>query len=62
MKLSERNAMAVKKYLVDGTHSTNLTIRGYRPIDTNDTEAGRVNNRRVQLEVDGQPKQPLNPQ
>ena len=62
MKLSERNAMAVKKYLVDGTHSTNLTIRKYRPINTNDTEAGRANNRRVQLEVDGQPKQPLNPQ
>jgi OOP family OmpA-OmpF porin len=65
MNLSDRRAMAVKKYLVDGTHSTNLTTRGYgwtRPIDTNDTEAGRTHNRRVQLEVDGQPQQPLNPQ
>ncbi len=65
MELSERRAIAVKKYLVDGTDSPNLTTRGYgwtRPIDTNDTEAGRANNRRVQLEVGGQPQQPLNPQ
>ena len=61
MKLSERRALAVKNYLVDGTHSANLTMRGYgwtRPIDTNDTEEGRANNRRVQLEVNGQPQQP----
>ena len=57
MKLSERRALAVKKYLVDGTHSPNLTTRGYgwtQPIDSNDTEEGRANNRRVQLEVNGQ--------
>ncbi|MDD5320243.1 MAG: OmpA family protein [Methylococcales bacterium] len=65
MKLSERRAIAVKKYLVEGTDSLNLTIRGYgwtQPIDTNDTEEGRANNRRVQLQVDGEPQQPLNPQ
>jgi OmpA-OmpF porin, OOP family len=69
MKLSERRAMAVKTYLVDGTQSPNLTTRGYgwtQPIDTNDTEEGRANNRRVQLEINGQPQeheqQPLQPQ
>ncbi len=65
MLLSERRAIAVKKYLVDGTNSPNLTTRGYgwtQPIDTNDTEAGRANNRRVQLEVNGAPQQPLSPQ
>ena len=28
-------------------------------MDTNETEEGRANNRRVQLEVDGKPQQPL---
>ena len=45
-----------KKYLVHDTHSPHLTTQGYgwaRPIDTNDTEEGRSNNRRVQLEVNG---------
>lgn len=61
MDLSERRALAVKNYLVEGTYSPNITSRGYgwtRPIDTNDTGQGQANNRRVQLEVDGQPQQP----
>ncbi len=65
MKLSERRATAVKNYLFSQTQSPNLTTRGYgwtQPIDTNDTEEGRANNRRVQLEVNGEPQQPLNPQ
>jgi len=65
MDLSERRALAVKNYLINGSHSANITSRGYgwtRPIDTNDTEAGRANNRRVQLEVNGLAQQPLNPQ
>ena len=63
MSLSERRAVAVKKYLVSSTHSPKLTTRGYgwtRPIGSNATEEGRANNRRVQLEVDGQSQQPLN--
>jgi len=59
MALSERRAIAVKDYLVGETHSPNITARGYgwtQPIDTNDTEEGRANNRRVQLEVNGQPQ------
>lgn len=56
LKLSERRAQAVKKYLAhhipDG--SKRLSAHGYgltQPIDTNDTEEGRANNRRVQLNV-----------
>ncbi len=65
MALSERRAIAVKNYLVERTHSANLSTRGYgwtQPIDTNDTEEGRANNRRVQLQVEGEPQQLLNPQ
>jgi OOP family OmpA-OmpF porin len=61
MDLSERRAKAVKDYIVDGHHLPNVTSRGYgwtRPIDTNETEEGRANNRRVQLEVDGSVQTP----
>ncbi len=54
-RLSERRARAVKNYLSRNIQTGGkLTTRGYgltRPIDTNETEAGRANNRRVQLEV-----------
>jgi len=54
-RLSERRAQAVKDYLSRNSHAIGrLTARGYgltQPIDTNETEAGRTNNRRVQLEV-----------
>jgi OOP family OmpA-OmpF porin len=62
LNLSERRALAVKKYLTKNGHVNNLTAKGYswdKPIDTNETEEGRANNRRVQLEVDGKPQQPL---
>lgn len=55
MRLSIRRANAVADYLnkrITSPHK--LVPRGYgltRPIDTNATEAGRANNRRVQLEV-----------
>jgi OOP family OmpA-OmpF porin len=65
MKLSERRAEAVKQYLVDGQHIPGLTTKGYgwtRPIDTNDTEEGRANNRRVQLQVLDESQPPMNPQ
>ncbi len=62
MDLSERRALAVKKYLTQKGHIPNLTAKGYgwnHPIDTNETAEGQANNRRVQLEVDGKPQQPL---
>jgi OOP family OmpA-OmpF porin len=65
MLLSERRAVAVKKYLVDGADVPGLTTRGYgwnQPIDTNDTEEGRANNRRVELKVLDEPQPPMNPQ
>ena len=64
-RLSERRADAVKKYLMEGSGRTDITSRGFsfsNPVDTNETDAGRANNRRVQLEVEGAPQQPLTPQ
>jgi OOP family OmpA-OmpF porin len=59
-RLSEQRAASVMKWLVDhGVARARLSAQGFgleRPIDTNDTEAGRQNNRRVEfhiLEVDG---------
>lgn len=53
--LSERRANSVKNYLTGrGIVGTRMTPQGFgesRPIDTNDTEAGRENNRRVELGV-----------
>jgi len=52
-KLSERRAVAVKKYLVaKGIASHRLKTKGFgatRPIDTNLTNEGRAKNRRVEL-------------
>ena len=53
--LSEKRAIAVKTYLTGrDVDAKRLTPVGYgktRPIDTNETEAGRENNRRVELKV-----------
>ncbi len=55
LKLSERRAKSVRDYLSDKTgNQGNLSAQGYgltMPIDSNDTTAGRGNNRRVQLKV-----------
>ena len=51
--LSIRRAEAVYRYLVNlGVDPERLTVEGFgksRPIASNDTEAGRAQNRRVEL-------------
>jgi len=53
LKLSDRRAASVRKYLVShGVLSNRLVSRGYgltRPIVPNDTEQNRALNRRVQF-------------
>ncbi|MFM7142711.1 MAG: OmpA family protein [Alphaproteobacteria bacterium] len=53
MRLSERRAQTVKNYLVSrGVSPSRLTTRGYGesdPVATNETAAGRAQNRRVEL-------------
>ncbi|WP_053976729.1 OmpA family protein [Mangrovimonas xylaniphaga] len=55
MKLSEARALSVKDYLVDhGIDEFRLSSRGFgesQPIDTNNTSAGRANNRRVEINL-----------
>jgi outer membrane protein OmpA-like peptidoglycan-associated protein len=52
-RLSEQRASSVAGYLQSrGVANQRLQIYGYgesRPVDTNDTEAGRANNRRVEI-------------
>lgn len=55
--LSENRAKAVYEYLINqGVSVSRLTYAGYgltRPIDTNDTDAGRANNRRTEFRITG---------
>ena len=55
MKLSEKRATSIKDYLVtNGINASRLVVKGYgiaNPIDTNNTAAGRANNRRVEVKV-----------
>jgi len=55
MGLSDRRANSVKDYLISqGITATRLTARGYgesQPVASNDTDAGRALNRRVELIV-----------
>lgn len=58
-KLSDRRAAAVKAYLVSqGVGASQLVSKGYgeaQPVATNDTDAGRAQNRRVEFRVLSQP-------
>ena len=62
LDLSRRRAASVMKWLTDhGVAKTRLSSQGFgmtKPIDSNDSDAGRQNNRRVEfhiLEQDGKP-------
>ena len=52
-KFSDKRAKAVVDYLTNsGVAASRLTAKGFgesAPIDTNDTRAGRANNRRVEI-------------
>ncbi len=53
--LAEKRAKAVYDYIVDkGIEATRLVYKGYgyeQPMDTNETETGRANNRRTEVKV-----------
>jgi len=53
--LSENRANSVKKYLVEqGISSTRISTKGFgesSPIDTNETNTGKANNRRTEIEI-----------
>ena len=53
LDLSERRAQAVRKYFIDnGVDAKLITAKGFgesQPVDTNDTDKGRANNRRVEI-------------
>jgi outer membrane protein OmpA-like peptidoglycan-associated protein len=55
LPLSEARALAVKKYLESrGVEPGRLEARGFgaeQPVDSNDTDAGRAKNRRVEFKV-----------
>ncbi len=55
LDLSRRRAASVVTYLIEnGVAASRLTSEGFgesTPIDTNETEAGRQNNRRVELQI-----------
>lgn len=59
MTLSQQRADAVQQYLIsEGVPDTNLTAVGLGkadPVATNDTDAGRQQNRRVEMVVSGDP-------
>src|SRR5690606_3601149 len=56
MQLSKERAASVREWLVsNGVPANRLTSEGYgetRPIDNNNTAAGRQNNRRVEISLD----------
>jgi len=65
INLSENRANSVRDYLVQqGINSSSIAARGFgegQPVATNDTAAGRQQNRRVELIVSGEAIGTANP-
>jgi outer membrane protein OmpA-like peptidoglycan-associated protein len=61
-RLSQKRAESVVAWLIKhGIDKGRFTSQGFgkdRPIDTNDTDAGRANNRRVEFHIEGQEPAP----
>ena len=62
--LSKNRANSVAQWLVNhGVDTSTLAVEGYgqeKPIDTNDTDAGRANNRRVEFHIlEAAPEKPV---
>lgn len=57
LQLSENRAKSVYDYLVQhGIEAKRLSYKGFgyqKPLDSNDTEKGRANNRRTEMKVMG---------
>ena len=55
MKLSDSRSQSVVSYLISkGIGADRLVAKGYgeiKPIDTNDTDEGRQNNRRTEFKI-----------
>ena len=55
VNLSQKRANSVRNHLIDsGVAANRLTAKGYgpdKPVASNDTQAGRADNRRVELVV-----------
>ncbi|HSH50767.1 MAG TPA: OmpA family protein, partial [Bacteroidales bacterium] len=55
LTLSEKRAQSVVKYLINqGISIKRLTYKGYgeeQPVDTNETDEGRANNRRTEIKI-----------
>ena len=60
ISLSQRRAASVKTYLVErGIAEDRITTEGVgpdQPLDTNDTKAGRANNRRIEFQIIQSPR------
>lgn len=55
LKLSLDRALSVKNFIVQqGVQESRITYKGFgetKPVDTNETESGKANNRRTEIQI-----------